>query len=190
MAEKYFPCLYVIFLYVIGSIAHLSHYLNGGRKMTRIKKKTLYFDIHGTILDASTKAVKKNLQNGQLELKIRKLNFDNIFCLGDINEIFKGLDDMGQHVESVEILYTLCFDAFTDFSWFVKSINCLKTPEKQFKQLDFKQDWWYMDDQAPSLLRKFGKGEILKQDCGNRILIPNPESDGHEIISWLENIEH
>ena len=157
--------------------------------MIAIKKKTLYFDIDGTILDASTKAVKKNLQNGQLELKIKERNFDDIFCLGNVNEIFKGLDDMGQHVESVEILYTLCFDAFTDFDWFTKSINCLKTPGKQFRQIEFIGNWWYMDDQAVNFLRKCGKSEILKQESAKRILIPNPDSDGNEIISWLENID-
>ena len=74
--------------------------------MTHIKKKSLYFDIDGTILDESTKAVKKNLQNGQLELKIREANFDKIFCVGNVKDIFQGLEHMGQQVDGVEIVYT------------------------------------------------------------------------------------
>jgi hypothetical protein len=156
--------------------------------MTQIKKKSLYFDIDGTILDGSTKAVKKNLQNGQLELKIKEGNFEKIVCVGNVNDIFQGLEDMGQHVDNIEIVYTLCFDAFTDFDWFVSSICCLKPPDQRIKQIDFSGDWWYLDDQADKYLKKSGKNEILKQHKGKRILIPNPGGDGHDIISWLESI--
>lgn len=156
--------------------------------MTHIKKKSLYFDIDGTILDKSTKAVKKNLQNGQLELKIREANFDEILCVGNVNDIFQGLEDMGQQVDGVEIVYTLCFDAFTDFDWFGSNVYCTKNPDQRIKQIDFSGDWWYMDDLADRYLGNGGKNEILKQQKGNRILIPSPSGDGQDIITWLETI--
>jgi len=156
--------------------------------MTPVKKKILYFDIDGTILDKSTKAVKKNLQNGQLELRIRNTNFDKIICVGNINDIFKGLQNMGQHVDTVEIMYTLCFDAFTDFDWFTNTVHCSKNENQRIKQIDFSGDWWYMDHSAEKHFRSVGKSEILKKQKGNRILIPNPVGNGQDIISWIETI--
>jgi hypothetical protein len=154
--------------------------------MTHFKKRLLYFDIDGTILDKSSKAVKKNLQDGQLELKIREANFDKIYCVGNVNDIFQGLDKMGQHVDSVEIVYTLCFDAFTDFDWFMNYVCCTKNPDQRIKQIQFSEDWWYMDEMAGHYLKKGGKSEILKRQQGNRILIPKPNGDGEDIINWFE----
>ena len=74
--------------------------------MTSIKNKFLCFDIVGTILDKSTKAVKKNLQDSQLERRIKNANFDKIICIGNINDIFNGLEDMGQHKE-IEFLFQI-----------------------------------------------------------------------------------
>ena len=156
--------------------------------MTHLKKKLLYFDIDKTILDGSTKAVKKNLQNGQLEIKIREIKFDKIFCVGDVNNIFNGLEEMGQHVDSVEIIYTLCFDAFVDFEWFMNNVYCTKDPEKRIKQIQFTEDWWYMDSLAEKYLKKSGKNEILNKQEGKRILIPRPEGDGQDILNWFDNI--
>jgi hypothetical protein len=156
--------------------------------MTPLKKRFLYFGIDGTILDKSTKAVKKNLQNGQLELKIKNANFDKIICIGIIDKIFNGLRQMGQHVDSVEIIYTLCFDAFTDFDWFINMVVYTKNNDQRIKQIDFAGDWWYMDNSAEKHFRSVGKNEIYKQQNGNRILIPNPVGDGQDIISWFETI--
>ena len=122
--------------------------------MTQIKKKTLYFAIDGTILARSTKAVKKYLQKGVLELKIRETHFERIICVGDVHNIFNGLEEMGQHVEKAEIVYTLCFDAFTDFDWFVNTVHCSKNPDQETNQIDFSGDWWYMDDLAEKYLKK------------------------------------
>ena len=156
--------------------------------MTHLKKKLLYFDINGTILDSSTKAVKKNLQNGQLELKIRKANFDKIFCIGNVNDIFNGLEEMGQHVDSVEIVYTLCFDAFIDFDWFLKNVCCTKSPDQRIKQIQFKEDWWYMDVLAERYFNRGETKETLIQHRGTRILIPKPDGDGKDIINWFDTI--
>lgn len=156
--------------------------------MTQIKKKLLYFDIDGTILDGSTKAVKENLKNGQLEIKIKKCHFDKIFCVGSVNDIFKDLENMGQHVDNTEIVYTLCFDAFTDYDWFVSSIHCLKDSDQQIYPIEFDGDWWYMDCRADNLLKKIGKYGIFTQQVGKRILIPNPTGDGQDIISWLDDM--
>jgi hypothetical protein len=156
--------------------------------MTQLKKKLLYFDIDKTILAGSTRAVKKNLQNGQLELKIKENNFDKIFCVGNVNKIFNGLEEMGQHVESVEIIYTLCFDAFTDFEWFLSNVCCTKESEHRIKQIQFTQDWWYMDSLADKYFKKVGKNEILNRQEGKRILIPTPEGDGQDILNWFDTI--
>ena len=157
--------------------------------MTQINKKSLYFAIDGSILNTSTKAVKKNLQNGQLELKIRNANFDRLFCIGNVNDIFNGLEEMGQHVDNVEIVYTLCFDAFTDLDWFVSTVCCSKNPDHGIKQIDFKSDWWYMDNLAEGYFQKAGKVDILNEQRGNRIFIPDPTSDGQDIIAWFESID-
>jgi hypothetical protein len=156
--------------------------------MTPIKKKFFYFGIDGTILDKSTKAVKKNLQNGQFELKIRNFNFDKIICVGMINKIFNGLKEIGQQVDNVEIVYTLCFDAFTDFDWFVNMVCCTNNEAKPIRQIDFSGDWWYLDNAAEKHFKSVGKSDILKKHKGNRILIPNPIGDGQDIISWFETI--
>jgi len=156
--------------------------------MTFKKKKSLYFDIDGTILDQTTKAVKKKLQNGQLELKIREANFDRLYCVGNVNDIFHGLEEMGQNVDSVEIIYTLCFDAFTDFDWFVSNVFCAKKPDERIVKINFDVDWWYMDDLADQYFKKSGKNEVLKEQKGTRILIPSPVGDGEDIISWFESI--
>lgn len=156
--------------------------------MTQINNKSLYFAIDGTILDKSTKAVKKNLQNGQLELRIRNADFNKLFCIGNVNKIFNGLEQMGQHVDSVEIVYTLCFDAFTDFDWFVSSVCCTKKSDKWINQIDFSGNWWYMDILAEQYLKNNGKNELFKQQKGNRILIPNDSGDGNDIITWLDSV--
>ena len=156
--------------------------------MTQIKKKFLYFAIDGTILDGSTKAVKKNLQNGVLELKIREANFENTFCVGNVNNIFKGLEQMGQHVENAEIVFTLCFNAFTNFDWFINTVCCSKNPDQEINQIDFTADWWYMDDLAERYLKKIGKNDILKEEKGKRILIPDPVGNGQDIITWFESM--
>jgi hypothetical protein len=156
--------------------------------MAHIKKKLLYFDIDGTILDSSTKAVKRNLQNGQLELKIREAHFDKIYCVGNVNEIFKGLEEMGQQVDSVEIIYTLCFDAFTDFDWFMKNVCCAKQSDQRIKEIQFNEDWWYMDVLAERYLDTDESIGVLKQHLGARIFIPKPEGDGEDIINWFGTI--
>jgi hypothetical protein len=45
-----------------------------------------------------------------------------------------------------------------------------------------------MDDQADIFLKKCGKCEILTQYKDQRILMPNPEGDGEDILAWLEKI--
>jgi hypothetical protein len=156
--------------------------------VTHVKKKLLYFDIDGTILDGTTKAVKRNLQNGKLEIKIREANFDKIFCLGNVNEVFNGLEEMGQHVDTVEIVYTLCFDAFTDFEWFMNNACCIKDPERRIEQIQLDEDWWYMDVLAEKYLKKSGTKKSLEQHHGNRIFIPDSQGDGQDIINWIDTI--
>jgi hypothetical protein len=156
--------------------------------MTQIKKKSLYFAIDGTILDASTKVVKKNLQNGVLELKIREAHFEKIFCVGNVNNIFTGLEQLGQHIEKAEIVYTLCFDAFTDFDWFVNTVCCSNDPDQGINQIDFTGDWWYMDDFAVRYLQKSGKDDILKKEKGKRIIVPDPIGNGQDIIKWFDSM--
>jgi hypothetical protein len=156
--------------------------------MTHLKKKLLYFDIDGTILDGSTKAVKSKLQNGQLELKIREANFSKIYCVGNVNDIFNGLEEMGQHVDSVEIIYTLCFDAFVDFDWFMNNVYCTKDPNQRINEIQFKEDWWYMDVFAERYLSKCDAKSTLKEHRGNRILIPESQGDGQDIINWFQKM--
>jgi hypothetical protein len=156
--------------------------------MTHVKKKYLYFDIDGTILDGTTKAVKKNLQNGQLEIKIREADFDRIYCVGNVNKIFHGLEEMGQHVDNVEIVYTLCFDAFTDFDWFMNNVCCTKNPDQRIEQIQFNADWWYMDVLAKKYFNECKKGGNIEEHLGNRIFIPNSQGDGQDIINWFGTI--
>jgi len=156
--------------------------------MTHFKKKLLYFDIDGTVLNSASKAVKSNLQNGKLELKIREAHFDKIYCMGNVNDIFNGLEEMGQHVDNVEIVYTLCFDAFTDFDWFINHVCCMKNPDQKMNQIQYNEDWWYMDVSAKKFLKNGDSGPDLKQHLGTRILVPKAQGDGEDIITWIETV--
>ena len=156
--------------------------------MTHPKKKLLYFDIDGTILDGTTKAVKKSLQNGQLEITIREANFDKIFCVGNVNEIFKGLEEMGQHVDNIEIVYTLCFDAFTDFEWFMNNACCTKNPDRRIEQIQYNEDWWYMDVFAEKYVNKSEIRKTIEQHRDKRIFVPNAQGDGQDIINWISTL--
>lgn|SRR5439155_965341 len=145
--------------------------------------KTLYFDINGTL--ALHYECKPALAGGVFERAVRQAGFERLVCMSNIQNTIKVLADMGQTTDTLGIIFDLCWGAFCDRMWFLDVTALVPDPEHRVRSVDFAADWWYLDDLAEEYLGREGMSKLFLQNQGGRILAPDPEGDGNEILDWL-----
>jgi hypothetical protein len=93
--------------------------------------------------------------------------------------------DLGIEVDEIEAVMSFCRGTFVDAAWF-RSITCM-VPSSDLRtvHIDFKDDWYYVDDLAAEYFREAGQEDVLALHLGGRVLIPSPTGSGQDILDWL-----
>jgi hypothetical protein len=148
--------------------------------------KTLFFDIDGTILADGTGKCKPALRGGALERAIRLCGFEAVICVGNICYIITCLQEMGKEIQPMELIFELCDGAFENLDWMMKEVQYMKDPTSRGDQIDFEGDFYYADDLAEYYLTLADKTELFARHSGKRILVPDPDSTGEDLLRWLD----
>ena len=149
--------------------------------------KTLYFDINRTLTFEYT--CKPALAGGAFERAVRQAGFERLVCVSNVQSTIKLLSDLGKQPDSLEIIFDMCWGAFTDLKWFRQVTITVPGPERRATYIDFSGDWWYLDDLAQNYFEREGMSERFAANIGGRILAPPSESDGSEILTWLRGTQ-
>lgn len=147
--------------------------------------RTLYFDLDGTIIHGDFGTVKPSLADGQLESAIRAAGFERLVCVANMCTIVTTLIEAGREVDGHEMILRLSQGAFRDEDWFRSSTTLIPDGSRRARYIDFSGDWWWVDDRALFFLDREGLAHHADQE-GRRLMVPQPDGDGSDIISWLE----
>jgi hypothetical protein len=150
--------------------------------------KTLYFDIDGTVLGLESGLVKPSLSNGRFEAAVRRAGFDELVCVGNVVNVIQSLRELGQNPDGVEIVFELCGGAFSSEPWLREFCRLVTDPDERASEIDFSGDWWYVDDLARHYFERAGLATVLEENESIRILVPDPDGDGRDILYWLRRI--
>jgi hypothetical protein len=82
----------------------------------------------------------------------------------------------------------MCWGAFSDLKWFRQVTITVPGSERRASYIDFSGDWWYLDDRAREYFEREGLADAYAANIGGRILAPEAESDGSEILAWLRGM--
>ena len=148
--------------------------------------RTLYFDLDGTIVHGGFGTVKPRLADGRLEAAIRAAGFERLVCVANMCTIVSILIEAGREVDGHEMIFRLSQGAFRDKGWFRSSTTLIPDGSRRARYIDFNGDWWWVDDRALFFLDREGLTHYADQERGRRLMIPQPDGDGSDIISWLE----
>ena len=147
--------------------------------------KTRYFDINGTIVREYQ--CKSTLANGAFEQAVRDAGFGRLVCMSNVQKFGSLLAEMGHAADSLAISFDMCWGAFRDVGWFRRVTTLVPDPDHRARYIDVASDWWYLDDLAENFLEKDGKSSLFAENIGTRILAPQPNSDGTEILDWIRS---
>ena len=148
--------------------------------------RILYFDINRTITFEYT--CKPALAGGALEKAVREAGFERLVCVSNVENIIRLVSDLGQQPDSLEIIFRMCWGAFSDLKWFRQVTITVPGSERRASYIDFSGDWWYLDDRAREYFEREGLADAYAANIGGRILAPEAESDGSEILAWLRGM--
>lgn len=151
-----------------------------------MKEKIFYFDIDGTVLEGDTGRCKQALASGALERAVKACGFDQVICVGNLCYIISSLEEMGERVEPMRMVFEICGGAFADLRWMEQNLQLMKNPTARGSYMDFQSSFYYVDDLAEYYLRMAGLSNVFEMHAGKRILVPEPNSTGTEILSWLD----
>lgn len=104
--------------------------------------------------------------------------------MSNIQNTVKFLADMGKTTDALGMIFDLCWGAFCDRR-FLQVAALVPNPEHRVRSVDFSGDWWYLDDLAEEYLETEAMSRLFLEDQGRRVLAPDPEDDGNEILDWL-----
>lgn len=147
--------------------------------------RTLYFDIDGTVLVLDTGLPKPALAGGRLERAIRDAGFDELVCVGNFAGVIRVVWTVQPEYDGLGAILTLCAGVFQDGTWFRDRTRLVVDPRRRAAEVDLKEDWWYMDDQAESYFSIVNRGGVFRDHAGGRILCPDPTGDGEDVLAWL-----
>lgn len=147
--------------------------------------KALYFDINGTIVRQNQ--CKPALVDGAFEQAVRDAGFGRLVCMSNVQKFGSLLVEMGHAADSLAISFDMCWGAFRDVGWFRRITTLVPDPEHRALYIDVDSDWWYLDDLAEDFLAKDGKWSLFAENIGTRILAPQSNSDGIEILDGLRS---
>jgi len=153
-------------------------------------KRSLYFDIDGTILGLSSGRPKSELASGQLELAIRESGFDDLICVGNFVEVVRIVSTVNSEYDGLGALYSLCQGTFQDEAWFRRVTRLVGDPKNRALELSLDSDWWYMDDLAHDYMSLAGLQAVFERERGRRVLVPSDEGDGADVIEWLRSARY
>ena len=150
--------------------------------------RTLYFDLDGTVVHGDFGKVKPKLADGRLEAAIRQAGIERLVCVANICTIVTALIDMGRDADGHDMIFQLCQGAFRDEAWFRSSTALIPDGSHRARYIDFSGDWWWVDDRAQFFLDSEGLSPLAEQHRERRLMIPQPDGDGSDVIAWLESI--
>jgi hypothetical protein len=150
--------------------------------------KTLYFDLDGTIIHMGFGDVKLRLADGAFERAVRQAGFERLLCVANAVAIVHALEEIGQEVDGVEMIFRLALGAIGDLAWFRRVTTLVEDPRHRARFIDLAADWWWIDDSALHYLALEGMTDLFSAHRGGRILAPNPDGDGRDVIEWLERV--
>ena len=149
--------------------------------------RTLYFDLDGTIVHADFGHVKPRLADGRFEASIRASGFERLVCVANMCTIVSTLAELGREVDGHDMIFRLCQGAFRDDHWFRSSTTLIPDGARRARYIDFGGDWWWVDDRALFFLELEGLAHHADHR-GRRLMVPKPDGDGSDVLSWLESI--
>lgn len=149
--------------------------------------RILYFDLDGTIVHGDLGHVKPELADGRLEDEIRRVGFERLVCVANVCTIITTLVEMGRDVDGQEMIFRLCQGAFRDEGWFRSSTVLIPDGSRRARYIDFSGDWWWMDDRAPYFLDREGMAPD-PEERARRLMVPQPDGDGSDVIRWLKRV--
>ena len=145
--------------------------------------KILYFDIDGTLLCNSQPKIA--LANGAFERSVRDAGFDQLVCVGNIVTVIHFLDSIKEPMNGLKLVFDTCRGTFADWEWFSGITKLVQDSERRAHHIDFALDWYYLDDMAEVFMIKEGMTELFSRELNRRILMPDSDSDGNDILRWL-----
>lgn len=149
--------------------------------------RVLYFDIDGVLLDWNDKP-KPALFAGRLQDRLRALRFSRLICVSGWADLVRAdvlripADQWGAQI------YRIVAPLFPDREWFIKRLELGRDTDRREQLIDPTLDWYYVDDNADQFfVARFGH-EAYVAELGRRICLARHDSDGSEVIAWLNTI--
>jgi hypothetical protein len=147
--------------------------------------KRLYFDIDGTLLVRDSGEPKPALGHGRFERAVREAGFEQIVCVGNFIRVIREMGSFAPDYDGPGIILRLCAGVFADEAWFRAKLSLVLDPRNRAAEVDTATDWWYVDDEAEAFFARAGRSELFRQHLGGRILVPQPQGDGADVLGWL-----
>jgi hypothetical protein len=147
--------------------------------------KTLYFDIDGTVLREGTSEVKPWLGAGALERAVRAMGFERLVCVGNLVAVLRLVHGTEVETEASDRIFDYVDGAFTDRAWFRRHLALVPDPDERVAAIDPTLDWWYMDDRAELYYEREGRLDLYRKHLSGRILVPEPDGDGADVLAWI-----
>lgn len=150
--------------------------------------RILYFDIDGTLLTDRDGKPKRRLAGGALESAVRSRGFDRLICVGSIVDVLEatmGADRGGRDLDTV---FRACGGVFENEEWFRENVVLVRDSRFRASEVKQDQDWWFADDLAERYFHEAGLRDLFDAERGRRIVIPEPNGDGSNLLRWLLRI--
>jgi hypothetical protein len=147
--------------------------------------RVLYFDIDGTLVRLGNGEPKPALVGGRFEAAVRRAGIEDLVCVGGFVEIVQYVRATNPEFDGVGAFLRLCPDVIRDEAWFRSVVRLVQDPPNRAAEIALDRDWYYADDLAESYLRKASLEHVFTQEQGRRILVPEPDGDGEDLLRWL-----
>ena len=159
--------------------------------MNHFIPRVLYWDIDGTILNYVPEETKPLLAGGTFQQLLDRKGFDQLICVSgwtslvlDCSSVRGVLSDF----EQKEAIREYVQEAFPDCESFHAKVILAADNDDRGRNIDLRLDWWYVDDWAQEFFEKEHGRELYACFAGRRILMCDPNSDGSDIVEWIEGI--
>ena len=150
--------------------------------------RVLYFDLDGTLIHTGFGDVKPRLANGAFERAVRRAGFERLVCVANAVAIVHALEEMDRDPDGLGMIFQLTLGALADEAWFRSVTTLVTDPRHRARYLDLSADWWWIDDLAERYLALEGMSSVYASHRGGRILAPDPNGDGQDVLDWLERV--
>jgi hypothetical protein len=159
--------------------------------MTERNERIFYWDIDGCILNYAPETVKPRLADGQLQRLLERKGFARLVCVSGWTSLvleapfpWRALSEF----EQKESIRQYVQEAFPDRDLFHARVVLASDNDHRGQHIDLQADWFYVDDWAREFfVAAHGESEYEKY-TGTRILMCDPNSDGSDIVAWLEDL--